>query len=55
MSEASRYCGKDRSRGGPAKATKPKSARRWAREFAVQALYELFVAGHEVAAVRPAH
>jgi len=36
----------------PAKATKPKSARRWAREFAVQALYELFVAGHEVAAVR---
>ncbi len=34
------------------KPARPKSARRWARELAVQALYELFVAGHEVAAVR---
>lgn len=36
----------------PARAGKPKSARRWAREFAVQALYEWLVAGHEAAAVR---
>ena len=40
------------TRPASAKAGKPKSARRWAREFAVQALYELFVAGHEIAAVR---
>ncbi|MBL8309646.1 MAG: transcription antitermination factor NusB [Burkholderiales bacterium] len=31
---------------------RPKSARRWAREFAVQALYEWLVAGHETASIR---
>lgn len=39
-------------KAAPVGKAKPKSARRWAREFAVQALYEWFVAGHEVAAVR---
>lgn len=35
----------------PAKA-KPKSARRWAREFAVQGLYEFYVGGHDPASIR---
>ena len=35
----------------PASA-KPKSARRWAREFAVQGLYEFYVGGHDPAAIR---
>ncbi len=35
----------------PAKA-KPKSARRWAREFALQGLYEFYVAGHDPVSIR---
>ena len=31
---------------------KPKSARRWAREFAVQGLYEFYVAGHDPVSIR---
>ncbi len=31
---------------------KPKSARRWAREFAMQGLYEYFVAAHDPATIR---
>lgn len=31
---------------------KPKSARRWAREFALQGLYELYVAEHDPVAIR---
>ena len=32
--------------------TKPKSARRWAREFALQGLYEFYVAGHDPVSIR---
>jgi transcription antitermination protein NusB len=35
----------------PAK-TKPKSARRWAREFALQGLYEFHVAAHDPVSIR---
>lgn len=35
-----------------APAIKPKSARRWAREFALQGLYERLVAGHEAGMIR---
>ena len=31
---------------------KPKSARRWAREFALQGLYELYVASHDPVSIR---
>lgn len=31
---------------------KPKSARRWAREFAVQGLYEFYVGGHDPVSIR---
>jgi transcription antitermination protein NusB len=31
---------------------KPKSARRWAREFALQGLYEFHVAGHDPVSIR---
>ena len=31
---------------------KPKSARRWAREFALQGLYELYVAAHDPVSIR---
>ncbi len=31
---------------------KPKSARRWAREFALQGLYEFYVAGHDPVSIR---
>ncbi|MBS0314797.1 MAG: transcription antitermination factor NusB [Proteobacteria bacterium] len=31
---------------------RPKSARRWSREFAVQALYERFVADHDALSIR---
>jgi transcription antitermination protein NusB len=31
---------------------KPKSGRRWAREFALQGLYELYVGKHEASAIR---
>jgi transcription antitermination protein NusB len=31
---------------------KPKSARRWAREFAMQGLYEYYVAGHDPVTIR---
>ncbi len=40
------------SPAGGASKPRPKSARRWAREFAVQALYEWLVARHEAAAIR---
>ena len=36
----------------PAPKAKPKSARRWAREFAVQGLYEFFVGGHDPVSIR---
>jgi N utilization substance protein B len=34
------------------KTVKPKSARRWAREFALQGLYELYVAEHDPVSIR---
>lgn len=39
------------SPAAPPKA-KPKSARRWAREFALQGLYEFYVAGHDPVSIR---
>ena len=36
----------------PAVKPKPKSARRWAREFALQGLYELYVAEHDPVSIR---
>ncbi len=36
----------------PAPTAKPKSARRWAREFALQGLYEFYVAGHDPVSIR---
>lgn len=36
----------------PAIKAKPKSARRWAREFALQAAYEFFVADHDPGTIR---
>ena len=36
----------------PAPKAKPKSARRWAREFALQGLYEFYVAGHDPVSIR---
>jgi len=39
------------SAAAPPKA-KPKSARRWAREFALQGLYEFYVAGHDSVSIR---
>ncbi|MBP6528514.1 MAG: transcription antitermination factor NusB [Burkholderiales bacterium] len=36
----------------PVAKAKPKSARRWAREFALQAAYELFVADHDPGTIR---
>ena len=36
----------------PAAKPKPKSARRWSREFALQGLYEFYVAGHDPVSIR---
>ena len=36
----------------PAPKAKPKSARRWAREFAVQGLYEFYVGRHDPVSIR---
>lgn len=36
----------------PQTKPKPKSARRWAREFALQGLYEFYVAEHDPVAIR---
>lgn len=36
----------------PQAKPKPKSARRWAREFALQGLYEFYVAEHDAVSIR---
>ncbi len=38
--------------GAPQTKPKPKSARRWAREFALQGLYEFYVAEHDAVSIR---